>query len=362
MRLLAVHAHPDDESSKGAATAARYAAEGHQVLVVTCTGGERGDVLNPCYAPVPKSAKALAAIRRAEMAAAAAQLGVEHHWLGFVDSGMDGNAPPPGSFAAESLDVPAGRLVELLRRFRPHVVVTYDENGGYPHPDHLMTHRVTMAALDAAADPAAWPEHGRAWSVAKVYYVHIVTKDRVAAIHEGMLHHGLASPYAEWLASWDDTGNRPVTTRVECAAWFPQARRALAAHATQIDPLSSWFSIPLEIQQRCWPTEDYELAASAVDVTVPEVCLFAGLGSDAEADRRGERLVPTSQPSTVRGRRSPRTLSVPSPAVSPRASLAGRGLHRRDDPCDERQPRRGVPRRPGPSGRRDRGDQHPLAQ
>ncbi len=163
MRLLFVHAHPDDESSKGAATAARYAAEGHRVRVVTCTGGERGDILNPRYEP--SDAADLAQIRREEMAAAVAALGVEHAWLGFVDSGLpEGDPLPPlpeGCFALQPLDVTVPALVAHLREFRPHVVVTYNEQGGYPHPDHLMTHEVTMRAVDDAASPGGDGAPGR---------------------------------------------------------------------------------------------------------------------------------------------------------------------------------------------------------
>src|SRR3954447_23575767 len=156
MRLMAVHAHPDDESSKGAATMARYSAEGAQVLVVTCTGGERGDILNPAM-DRPEIKADLAAVRMAEMAKAREILGVEQRWLGFVDSGLpEGDPPPPlpeGCFAAQPLEIASEPLVRAVREFRPHVVLTYDENGGYPHPDHIMCHRVSVEAFDAAGDP-----------------------------------------------------------------------------------------------------------------------------------------------------------------------------------------------------------------
>ncbi len=139
LRLMAVHAHPDDESSKGAATMARYVAEGVNVLVVTCTGGERGDVLNPRLKDDPHIAANIHAVRRAEMEAARAILGVDQAWLGFVDSGLpEGDPLPPlpeGCFALQDVEAAAGTLVQLIREFRPHVITTYDENGGYPHPD-----------------------------------------------------------------------------------------------------------------------------------------------------------------------------------------------------------------------------------
>jgi len=286
---LAIHAHPDDESSKGAATMAKYAAEGHDVLVLTCTGGERGDILNPTFTRRPRSLDEMAQLRRAEMATAAGILGVTHEWLGFVDSGMSGDPaalPPEGSFAAMSVDGspdgPVARAVAVIRRFRPHVIVTYDENGGYPHPDHLMTHRVAVAAFHAAADRDELPGAGPAWRTAKLYYTHFATKEGVAAIHEAMLHHGLESPYGHWLAEWDDRGNRAVTTRVRCSGYFDVRRRALLAHASQIDPDGDWFNIPLEVQERAWPTEDFEAALSFVPIVPTEPELFTGLGSADE--------------------------------------------------------------------------------
>ena len=155
LRLMAVHAHPDDESSKGAATMARYAAEGVRVMVVTLTGGERGDILNPAM-DLPEVHGRIHEVRLDEMAKAAEILGVEHHWLGFVDSGLpEGDPLPPlpeGCFALEPLEVPTEALVRVIREFRPHVMTTYDENGGYPHPDHIRCHEVSVAAYEAAAD------------------------------------------------------------------------------------------------------------------------------------------------------------------------------------------------------------------
>src|SRR5689334_17913080 len=137
LRLMAVHAHPDDESSKGAATMVRYVREGAQVLVCTLTGGERGDILNPAMER-PEIRANLPAIRRAEMAAARKILGVQQQFLGFTDSGLpEGDPLPPlpaGCFALVPLAEAARPLVQAVREFRPHVLLTYDENGGYPHP------------------------------------------------------------------------------------------------------------------------------------------------------------------------------------------------------------------------------------
>jgi mycothiol S-conjugate amidase len=283
LRLMAVHAHPDDESSKGAATMARYVREGVDVLVCTMTGGERGDILNKAM-DRPEVRADLPGVRRAEMAAARDILGVRQQFLGFVDSGLpEGDPLPPlpeGCFALQSLTEAARPLVRAVRDFRPQVLLTYDTNGGYPHPDHIMTHRVAMEAFDAAADPDRYPDCGTPWQPLKLYYFVTFHRARLTAMHEKMLERGLQSPYAERLATWTDDAARPalaITTRVRCEDYFPIRDRALLAHATQVDPNGSWFSVPLEVQREAWPTEDYHLARSLVDTDVPEDDLFAGV-------------------------------------------------------------------------------------
>ena len=290
LRLISVHAHPDDESSKGAASTARYVAEGHDVMVVTCTGGERGSVLNPAM-DRPEVHVNLRAIRREEMERAAKILGVQHRWLGFIDSGLPEGEPmpplPDGCFATIPLETSTEALVRVMREFRPHVVVTYDENGGYPHPDHIRCHEVSVAAFDAAGDAGRFPDAGEPWQPLKLYYTHGFSRKRMQAFHDALLARGLESPYGEWLGKWDpDRGDvmDRVTTRVECADYFEVRDEALKAHATQIDPTSRWFTVPSDLQRDVWPTEDYELARSLVDTTVPEDDLFAGLRDD-EAPR-----------------------------------------------------------------------------
>ncbi|MBB5111669.1 mycothiol conjugate amidase Mca [Micromonospora echinospora] len=282
LRLMAVHAHPDDESSKGAATMAKYVAEGVDVLVVTATGGERGSVLNPKM-DRPDVWANIGDIRRAEMDAARAILGVEQAWLGFVDSGLpEGDPLPPlpeGCFALQDVDAAAAPLVRLMRQFRPHVVTTYDEEGGYPHPDHIMTHKITVAAFDAAGDPERHPELGEPWQPLKLYYDVGFSRAKIMSLHEAVLAAGLESPYGEWMKRWDerpDKGAR-ITTRVECADYFPVRDDALRAHATQIDPDGFWFQVPMELQKRAWPTEDFQLARSLLDSPLPESDLFAGV-------------------------------------------------------------------------------------
>ena len=293
LRLMAVHAHPDDEASKGAATTARYAHDGAEVLVVTCTGGERGDVLNPKLQNDPHILRDIVRVRREEMEQARAALGVQHTWLGFVDSGLPQGDPlppvPEGCFYREPLDVATEALVREIRRFRPHVVTTYDENGGYPHPDHVMTNRVSVAAFEAAGDPEAFPHAGEPWQPLKLYYIGGFSRDRMVALHEAVLEMGKESPFVDWLERTKDRPQRPVTTWVPCADFFDQRDAALRAHATQIDPDGFFFAVPNSIQAEVWPTEDYELAMSHVPTSIPEDDLFAGLPSLAEADALGER-------------------------------------------------------------------------
>jgi mycothiol S-conjugate amidase len=286
LRLMAIHAHPDDESSKGAATLARYADEGYRVQVVTLTGGERGDILNPAM-DLPEVHGRIAEIRRDEMAKAAEILGVEHTWLGFVDSGLPkGDLPPPlpeGCFALVPLEVSTGALVRVVREFRPHVIVTYDEHGGYPHPDHVRCHQVSVAAYEAAGDYCRFPDAGEPWPVSKLYYVHGFLRQRMQVLQDEFVRHGQKGPFDKWLQLWDashDVLADRVTTRVECSKYFSQRDDALKAHATQIDPNAEFFAAPIEWQQRLWPTEEFELARSRVRASMPETELFAGIEPD----------------------------------------------------------------------------------
>jgi len=288
-RLMAVHAHPDDESSKGAATMAKYARSGAEVLVCTLTGGERGDVLNPAM-DRPEVKADLARIRREEMTRAREILGVGQRFLGFTDSGLpEGDPKPPlpeGCFALTPLAEAAAPLVQAVREFRPHVILTYDENGGYPHPDHIKTHQVTFEAFDTAADPDKYPGRGEPWQPLKLYYFVSFHQAKYVALHEEMLRRGMESPYTKIFAEWQERArkreelgirNLEITTQVEVAGYFEIRDRALLAHATQIDPNSSWFACPLDVQRAAWPTEDYHLARSLVDTELPEDDLFAGV-------------------------------------------------------------------------------------
>jgi len=277
---MAVHAHPDDESSKGAATLAHYVKEGVEVLVVTCTGGERGDVLNPA-AQADVDAYGISEVRRQEMAEAVRILGVDHAWLGFEDSGFpEGDPKPPlpsGCFADLPLDVASAPLVRLVREFRPHVMTTYDENGGYPHPDHIRCHEVAMEAFTTSGDPDAYSGTGEPWQPLKLYYNMAFTRDRVMTFHDALIAAGMESPYAEWLDDWDEGEEDRVTTRVPVDDFFTVRDDALRAHRTQVDPEGMWFAVPLDMQRALWPTEDYHLAISHVKAELPEWDLFAGI-------------------------------------------------------------------------------------
>ena len=194
----------------------------------------------------------------------------------------EGDPPPPlpdGCFALVPLEEAAAPLVKVIREFKPHVLTTYDENGGYPHPDHIMCHNVTVHAFEAAGDPERYPDLGEPWQPLKLYYHHSFNRPRTVAISEAMEAAGLESPWKERLEKWkpDPEHDARITTRVPCGQYFPIRDRALLAHATQIDPDGFWFSVPLALQQEVWPTEDYELAVSHVDSPTPEDDLFAGI-------------------------------------------------------------------------------------
>ncbi len=283
LHAMFFHAHPDDESSKGAGTMARYVKEGYRVSVVTFTDGGKGDILNPAM-DKPGVREGLVALRQTELADALAVLGVtESHLLGWPDSGYveefkgDGAALAPDAFFNVPLEDVVQRAAPLLRSTRPEVVVTYDPTGGYPHPDHIRTHDATMAVIAAAADPTVLPDAGEAWQVRKVYYHATFTRARVLALHEAVLASGAESQFGEWLERWDQREDPEITTSVDISDFMGQARQALLAHRTQIDPESFWFSVPEELVRSVWPHEDYVLARSDVETALPEDSLFAGL-------------------------------------------------------------------------------------
>ena len=277
--LLSVHAHPDDEASKGASTVARYRDEGVRSVLVTCTGGEEGDILNPAMNTVDVRER-LGEVRRDELMLAARIIGYDEViLLGYRDSGMpdsEANARPE-AFANADLDEAVGRLVEIIRRERPQVILTYgDDQEGYPHPDHLMVHDISLPAFDRAGDPTWRPDLGPPWQPSKLYYS-VWSRARILATHEKFVALGIESPFTE---QWFDRPSQDhrITTSVPIGEWFDVRLEALLAHATQVDPTSPfWFGLPRDEARKVHPYEDYILARSLVATELPESDLFAGI-------------------------------------------------------------------------------------
>jgi mycothiol S-conjugate amidase len=282
--ILTVHAHPDDEASKGAGTIARYHAEGVHTVLVTCTGGEEGDILNPAM-DTPEVKADIAGVRARELEAAVAIIGYDELvLLGYRDSGMADSAANanPGSFAAAPLEEATGRLVREIRRNRPQVIITYgDDHSGYPHPDHIRVHEISAAAFDAAGDPDAYPEMGAPFSPLKLYYT-VWSKKRIVETHAKFIELGLESPFDQrWLDRPSD--DEKITTSIDLTGYGDTRRLALLAHATQVDPTSKfWFGLPPEVLRTIHPFDDYMLARSHVESELPETDLFAGIRVPAD--------------------------------------------------------------------------------
>ena len=286
LTLMTVHAHPDDESSKGAATVARYHHEGVRTILVCCTGGEEGDILNKAM-DRPGVKERMAEIRAGELADAAAIIGYDEVVsLGYRDSGMPespANADP-ASFAQAPLDEAVGRLVAAIRAHRPQVVVTYPrDQAGYPHPDHLRVNEISELAFDAAADPAAHPEAGPAWQPSKLVSTSWSARQMLAT-HQAYVDRGLESPFDEERRARFD---RAVAAEAESTAppavvdveGFTHVRReALLAHRTQVDPESPWwFGLPPEVQDGLYPFDEYRVLRNLTGAPDDAPDLFAGL-------------------------------------------------------------------------------------
>jgi mycothiol S-conjugate amidase len=290
--LLTVHAHPDDEASKGAPTLAMYHARGVRTVLVCCTGGEEGDLQNPAlrepgqpfHGLTPDGEKALLAeLRPGELAASAAVIGFDDVvMLGYRDSGM-ADTPPnehPDCFHQAPLDDAVGRLVKVIRRERPQVIITYgDDQSGYPHPDHLKVHDISIVAFERAGDPTWYPELGEPFQPSKMYYS-VWAKSRLVAIHEAMIRLRGSSPFEQaWLnrAGHDDR----ITTKLDVGAFLWARSGALRAHATQVDPSEPWwFGLSDDELAEVYPYEEWILAKSAVggpDEGVLEDDMFAGI-------------------------------------------------------------------------------------
>jgi len=282
--LLLVHAHPDDESIGCGATMARYAAEGARVTLVTCTLGEGGEVIPPGLAHLTADREdALGEYRIGELASAMREVGVaDFRFLGgpgrYRDSGMMGvpDNDVPGCFWQADVDEAAGRLVEVVREVRPQVLVTYDENGGYGHPDHIQAHRVAMRAYELAADPEFAPELGAPWRIAKVYWCRMPR----SVIEAGLAETAAKAPFPGVAQVGDVPGvvdDELVTTVLDGAAYAGAKAAAMRAHATQITVDGPFFALSNDLGQPLIATEYYQLVRGVLGSPLPETDLFAGV-------------------------------------------------------------------------------------
>lgn len=282
LAVLTVHAHPDDEASKGSGTIARYHDEGIHTVLVCCTGGEAGDILNPAV-DTPEVRANLYEVRMQELRDAADAIGYDRlHLLGYHDSGMPDTAvnSRADNFINAPLDEAVGRLVAIIRAERPHVVVTYAEDRKfYPHPDHIRVHEISLPAFDAAGDPGQFPEAGAPWQPVKLYYTGF-SRRRVQALHDEFIRQGEESPYARWFENGFPFRDDRFTTFVDVGDWLSHRRAALLAHRTQVDPTSFWMRLPDSSIREIFPWDEYSLARSHVaELALGEVedDLFRGL-------------------------------------------------------------------------------------
>jgi mycothiol S-conjugate amidase len=292
LTLLTVHAHPDDEASKGAPTCALYHTLGVRTILVCCTGGEEGDLQNPTlrepgqpfHGLSPEQERELVAqMRPSELARSAEVIGFDEVvMLGYRDSGM-ADSPPndhPDSFHKADIDAATGRLVEVIRRTGAQVIITYnDDQRGYPHPDHIKVHDISRLAWERAGDPAWYPEAGEPFEPLKLYYT-AWSKRRMIAVHEGLLAHRGESPFDDEWFDRPDSDHR-ITTKVDVGDFMWARSESLKAHATQVDPTEAfWFGLADDELAKVYPWEDWILAESRVG-PIPaadtEHDLFAGV-------------------------------------------------------------------------------------
>lgn len=293
-RLLLVHAHPDDETIGTGATMARYAAEGAEVTLLTCTLGEAGEILVPELAELEwDKGDQLGGYRMGELAGALAALGVtRHYFLGgpgrFRDSGMmdtSGNCAPRALWRAASdpavFDAAVRCAVEVVRAVRPQVVVTYDPDGGYGHPDHIMAHRVATAAAERAGDPG-YPAAGQPWVVSKFYWTATTRSDLqrgLDALREsGSTAFVRPERAADFHFAVDDAD---ITTTIQAGAYLAAKTAALRAHATQISVAEPFFALSNHLGRLISETERFRLVhgrlAGERDAAGHETDLFAGV-------------------------------------------------------------------------------------
>jgi mycothiol conjugate amidase Mca len=281
LTFMAVHAHPDDEIFGTGGVFAKYAAQGINTVLVTCTGGEEGEIVDP-EMDVAEVQPRLREVRAAELECAVAKLGIGHlEWLGYRDSGMAGTPANqnPASFHMADPEEATRRLVRLVRHYRPQVLVSYDENGSYGHPDHIQAHLITGMAFDTAADPGRYPGTGPAWQPKKLYYCGFSHKQfqRLLEIVEE-LH--LEVDWPRRPQPDDQPRGLPderITTIVDIRPYLEQKRAAMLCHRTQIRVDEVLFRIPPEAAARALGEEQFIRVRSLVNAALPEDDLFAGL-------------------------------------------------------------------------------------
>jgi N-acetyl-1-D-myo-inositol-2-amino-2-deoxy-alpha-D-glucopyranoside deacetylase len=286
-RLLLVHAHPDDETIGTGATMAKYAADGAHVTLVTCTLGEEGEILVPELVHLAADKDdALGAHRINELAEAMQALGVtDHRFLGgpgrWRDSGMMGlpTNDRPDCFWRVDLETAVGELVRIMREVRPQVVVTYNEVGGYGHPDHIQAHRVTIAAFEASADPGRYPDAGPAWQPSKLYYT-AIPKSLLRMGYDALKEMGEETPFG--VTSPDDLPfgdpDEIITTRIDARDHLDAKNAAMRAHRTQILVDGPFFALSNRVGQREFGLEHYRLIRGNPPADgVVEEDLFAGI-------------------------------------------------------------------------------------
>lgn len=283
-RLLTIHAHPDDEASKGAGTVAKYSSAGARCVLVCCTDGGAGDILNKSI-DTPENRDNIVAVRRGELDRSAEIIGYDRVvMLGYLDSGMPDmpeNAHPD-NFANAPLDEAVERLVAIIREERPHVIVTYsDHQKGYLHPDHLRVNDISIPAFEAAGDPDQFPNAGAPWQPLKMYYT-AWSYERILKTHEKCLEVNGESPFDERFLD-RESEDHLITAKIDVENYWNERCDALLAHATQVDPEESyWFPLPRDIAAAVYPYDDYELARSKVSVVSGiEDDLFAGISGDS---------------------------------------------------------------------------------
>jgi mycothiol conjugate amidase Mca len=281
LTIMTVHAHPDDEVFATGGTLAKYAEQGIHTVNVCCTGGEEGEIVDPGMdqdAVRPR----LAAVRKLELEAALRVLGIETlDMLGYRDSGMAGTESNqnPASFHMADPAEAAGRLVRLIRKYRPQVLVSYDENGTYGHPDHIKAYEITHLAYDAAGDAARYPESGAPWRPQKLY---MCGRSQAAFERWRQMVQELDLD-VPWLRNPQaEDGPRGIateriTTRVDVVDYAERKVEALRCHRTQISPDFFLMKMPPEIVRRAFDDEEYVRVRSSVQAPIPEDDLFAGL-------------------------------------------------------------------------------------